>query len=398
MKKHLLNFSLFFFTLLSTDAIAKKIVIDPLYASTTIVVGIKNGKEKIKASGFFFVDEKDKLYLVTNKHVIYGEKFAEEVDPIIDKIKLNLHVDPNNLKKNKELTINLIEGRKKKWLELRSNPEVDVVLIIADIDRTKYFLIPLNKSFIETGTMQVSFEKIFIMGYPFGWYDKVNNLPITRVGHLSSPFKVPFMGKQVMLGDVETHNGMSGSPVFMRLEDYTEKKGDKSTMHIGSTKIVLLGIHSGQPLWQLEDKKSGKKKAINHTLRNIWFADIILDIIKDEKISTTITVERRKEVAKLISDYCGLRFEVDIRGPLTVAQIEKETIEELKKAGRKDVPLVPYGFINDRWNQFKSKYEEGDELYFFTSDQTSWSGLYGREGHVIIRKNRVIDMIISKLS
>lgn len=279
MKKHLIIFFLIFSILLSTNADAK-IVIDPLYASTSIVVGIKNGKEKIKATGFFFVDEKDKLYLVTNKHVIYGEKFAEGVDPIIDKIKLNLHVDPNNLTKNKELIINLIEDQKKKWLEHKSNPEIDVVLIQADIDRTKYFLIPLNKSLIETGSIQVGFEKIFIMGYPFGWYDNVNNLPITRVGHLSSPFKVPFQGKPVMLGGVETHKGMSGSPVFIRLEGYTEKKGGKSTMHMGSTKIVLLGIYSGQPLWQLVDKKSGKKKPVYHTLVNIWFADLILDILK----------------------------------------------------------------------------------------------------------------------
>ena len=183
------------------------------------------------------------------------------------------------LTKNKEFTINLIEGEKKKWLQHRNNTEVDVVLIPIQIDRTKFFVVPLNKSFIETGNVQVGIEKIYIMGYPFGWYDKVNNLPITRVGHLSSPFKVPFLGKQVMLGDIETHKGMSGGPVFMKLEDYTEIIDGKPIKRMGATKTILLGIHSGKPLWELSDKKSGKKTLIHHTLVNIWFADLILDIL-----------------------------------------------------------------------------------------------------------------------
>lgn len=273
-------FFLTFCILFCVNAFAN-IEIDPLYASTSIVIGLKNGNQILTATGFFFNGEDGKLYLVTNKHVIYGKKFAEEVDPIIDQIKLILHIDPKNLSKNEELIINLTEGKKNKWLEYKSSPEVDVVLIPVNIDRNKYFLIPLNKSFVEIENIQVGFEKIFIMGYPYGWYDKINNLPITRVGHLSSPFKVPFQGKQVMLGDVETHEGMSGGPVFMRLEDYTEKKGDKQIKHMGSTRIVLLGIHSGQPLWQLIDSKSGEKTlTIHHTLVNIWFADLILEILK----------------------------------------------------------------------------------------------------------------------
>ena len=118
------------------------------------------------------------------------------------------------------------------------------------------------------------------MGYPFGWHDEVNNLPIARVGHLSSPFKIPFRGKPVMLGDIETHQGMSGGPVFIRLEDYTEKKNDKLVKRLGSSRTILIGIFSGQPLWQLENKKTGNKIPIYHTLVNIWFSDLILEILK----------------------------------------------------------------------------------------------------------------------
>lgn len=254
--------------------------IDPLFATTSLIVGLKDGQEQLKATGFFYSDDQAKLYLVTNKHVIYGEKFADNPDPVINQIRLKLHTNPDNLSQNKEITINLMDGQRRIWLEYKPDSGVDVVLIPVTINRKDYFFVPLNKSFIDSKNIQVGFEKIFIMGYPFGWHDEVNNLPITRVGHLSSPFKVPFRGKPVMLGDIETHKGMSGGPVFMRLEDYTEKKDDKLVKHMGSSRTILIGIFSGQPLWQLENEKTGKTIPIYHTLVNIWFSDLILEILK----------------------------------------------------------------------------------------------------------------------
>jgi len=46
-------------------------------------------------------------------------------------------------------------------------------------------------------------EEIFVMGYPYGWYDKVNNLQITRVGHLATPFKVSLCWVNRGLSDEE---------------------------------------------------------------------------------------------------------------------------------------------------------------------------------------------------
>ena len=86
-----------------------------------------------------------------------------------------------------------------------------------------------------------------------------------------------------MLGDVETHPGMSGGPVFMKLEDYTEKENNNWVKHIGSSKTILIGIFSGQPIWQLTDKKTGLPSSpIRHTLANIWFSDLILEILKKQ--------------------------------------------------------------------------------------------------------------------
>ncbi len=253
--------------------------VDPIYVTTALIIELHNKKPKGSATGFFFMDDKQNLYLVTNKHIIYGERYYENPEPKIDQIKLNLHTDARNLSQNEEVVVDLFDGKNRKWLE-HSNHDFDVILIPLNIDQKKFVIMATNRSFIESSNIQVGFEKIFVMGYPFGWYDTVNNLPVTRIGHLSSPFKVPFQGKPIMLGDVETHPGMSGGPVFMNLEDYVTIQGSKRVKNLGAHKVILVGIHSGQPRWDLVDAKTGRiTKTIRHSLVHIWFSDLILEIL-----------------------------------------------------------------------------------------------------------------------
>lgn len=88
------------------------------------------------------------------------------------------------------------------------------------------------------------------------------------------------MGYPFMLGDVETHNVMSGSPVFMHLKDHiTIDENGKETTHLGSWKTILLGVFSGQPQWGIPDKKTGKIIEIPHSLSIIWFSSLIKEIV-----------------------------------------------------------------------------------------------------------------------
>lgn len=252
--------------------------VDPIYTTTTIILRFKDRECKGNGTGFFFWDDPGKLYLVTNKHVIYGERYFENPNPEINHITLRLHTDAQNLSSNDDVRIRLYDGENKAWLE-HKDPDYDVVLIPVNIDRGRYVIMPTNRSLIDSSNIQVGFEQIFVMGYPYGWYDTTNNLPVTRVGHLASPFRVPFQGKPIMLGDVETHPGMSGGPVFMRLKDYTTSNGKQQMKHLGAEKLVLVGIHSGQPRWDLVDRRTLEvTETISHSLIHIWFSDLILDI------------------------------------------------------------------------------------------------------------------------
>lgn len=248
--------------------------IHEIFTATTIVVGLLNGEQKNSSTGFFFSDDKKKVYLVTNKHVIYGDDYDKtDPTPKINQIRLNLHTEVEDMSQNEEVTIDLFDGVNKRWLEHNAT-FVDVILIPVNLDRGKYVFLALDKTYSDSDNILIYFEKIFVMGYPFGWYDQVNNLPIIRVGNLSSPFGVPFLGRPHMLGDVETHPGMSGGPVLMDLQDYTilEARARQLINYPGRRKFLLAGVNSGQqPL-------PGTSARPNLII--IWFPGLIFDILK----------------------------------------------------------------------------------------------------------------------
>lgn len=50
------------------------------------------------------------------------------------------------------------------------------------------------------------------------------------------------------------------------------------------------------------------------------------------------------------------------------------------------------------WENFKSKINEGDEIYKFRSDTKSWKHLAGREGFELVRNGEVIYSITTEMS
>jgi hypothetical protein len=242
--------------------------IHPAYIVTTIITTFADGKKMGSATGFFFTDDNNNLYVITNRHVIYGDNYEKSIEPQIDKITLNLHTNASDLTQNEEVTIDLFDKANRKWLE-HNDQSVDVVLIPVNLDKEKYVFSSLNRSFLEC-PYWVHFEKIMVVGYPYGWYDYVNNLPIIRIGHLSSPFKVPFQGKPVMIGDVITHAGMSGGPVFMDLRDPLTKQPDGKFAVKFERKFLLVGINSGQ----FKIPETTERPNLIH----IWFPELILEI------------------------------------------------------------------------------------------------------------------------
>jgi hypothetical protein len=183
---------------------------------------------------------------------------------------------------------------------------------------------------------------------------------------------------------------------------FSQLKIGLSTADLGRNIYVRGNIPNQHSLEYLE---SLMKKRISPKFRIKYFLRIPEESNKsvqspEEKAEEAkpILSEKEKRISKNISDYFHMGFSIEIKGPFTIEEVEKKSLDRLSKSSRQDIPKVPFGFNNDEWKKFKSNYKDGDEIFYLTSDEKSWRGLYGREGYALIRNEKVVLVIITGLS
>jgi hypothetical protein len=59
---------------------------------------------------------------------------------------------------------------------------------------------------------------------------------------------------------------------------------------------------------------------------------------------------------------------------------------------------IPFGFLNDRWQELLAQMQPGDELWQFNSPKENWQGLAGRAGISLVRDGKVIDSLVTCMS
>lgn len=191
------------------------------------------------ATGFFYQAKSQHLYFVTNRHVV---RRPDGIDP--DKFKLLLHAGMT-LTANIPFEISLYSSGKRVWREHR-NVDVDLVMIPIESGSLKSCLIkPLSKKNVITDEFPVfPGESVFLMGYPLGFSDDENNLPIFRHAMIASSYGVPFEKRRMCLIDGNLQEGMSGSPILTQPTAVrVNQKGATAFAHDGMP-FMLLGVLS----------------------------------------------------------------------------------------------------------------------------------------------------------
>ncbi len=224
------------------------------------------------ATGFFFKHNKKK-YLVTNRHVVINEK--EKHYP--NYLRLRLHKAlSDNCKINNDVDINLYSNGEKCWIEHSNYSENKIDVILLELDEKT--LTPDNMgmyndskiNFMNTDNFLKDikiniFANVIIVGYPLGFHDRINNLPIYRKGMIASSHKVDFNAQPFFLVDANLHKGTSGSPVFNSPENTLIKDG--KGFHTDYS--YCLGINSGNY------ESNGESLGLNI----IWYPEAMIEII-----------------------------------------------------------------------------------------------------------------------
>ncbi|ODS34437.1 MAG: hypothetical protein SCARUB_00448 [Candidatus Scalindua rubra] len=240
--------------------------------TTTSIRMIFEGKIKGRASGFFYRSGNDK-YLITNRHVV----FDAEDDFYPESLILKLHLSRTELELNVDVQISLYDANNNKlWLEHKRFNELkcDVVAIpLTQATMTQEYFNLFNRSsltFFAQELMDIPavnpFGDVVVVGYPLGFFDEVNNLPVYRKAMIASHFGVDFENRPYFLIDANLHKGTSGSPVVNSHHTLFKEKGFNEG-------YKLFGIHSAEHL--MEGEPLG--------LNVVWYSTILEEIIKGNK-------------------------------------------------------------------------------------------------------------------
>ena len=266
--------------------------IDHISLSTTPIFLYKNNTLISQGTGFFYVHQDlgtvPTLYLITNYHVLTGSSPLEKKPPIGDKIEFQIHNSETELGKIKNISLPLFaKNGKQVWITSKSDPEADLAVI------------PIFQSFYEGCKINCISEEwtkdelkvrpttnVSLVGYPYGFYDKKNSLPIWKTGSVASEPNIDFEGKPLFLVDISAFPGMSGSPVFAISYGASEKEG--GVMQMGQGIKKFLGLYASMQM-------IGKNKYLEEIIHNgkigivdsesleighVWKANLVLELVK----------------------------------------------------------------------------------------------------------------------
>ncbi|MGI8464789.1 S1 family peptidase [Pectobacterium punjabense] len=255
---------------------------------TTLVNLRLGGKSVSIGTGFFYVGgegENSFLFLATNYHVITGISPTEKgIKPVLgDEIAIQLR-DKSGRSYYK--TIPLFINNYQNWLEHPTDGEADIVLIPIPknlMDEADFSSIS-RETKIDNLLLHPSYPVVMV-GYPHGYRDSVNNLPIWKTGSLASEPEYDFDGKKVIVVDISAYPGMSGSPAFFVSHNgYTAKNGN---IFMGGGMVVhFLGVYASMQMLNsdlyLEQVTSRSDYKVSHSeslqLGHVWKAELLKEI------------------------------------------------------------------------------------------------------------------------
>lgn len=197
-------------------------------------------------TGFFFafkVDEGIAHFIVTNNHVV------KDAATISFRLSVLDEEDLPNPEKYEDFQIN------DTYRNTIPHPDSNVDLCLVNIgnvmarakeSNVEFAFAPMEESTIpiDAPTKFRPIEDIFMVGYPIGLSDDINNLPLVRKGITATPFYVSHNGEPKFLIDCACFPGSSGSPVVILNEGSFSFRDGKL---LAGSRFQLVGILSSGP-------------------------------------------------------------------------------------------------------------------------------------------------------
>jgi S1-C subfamily serine protease len=192
------------------------------------------------ATGFFYLSEAGKNYLVTSRHVVSRNS--------PDAIEAELHSDSRKSSSSELVTIPLFDSDgRQMWIghpTLGAKADVAAIEISKVVKPTHFFQPITRQNFLPlTMTRLPMGENVMVIGYPEGFYDDVHKLPILKSGTIATAFPTQFRRQPYFLIDARLDEGNSGSPVFTKPRSSIQMN-DGLVQHLNTSIFHFVGIAS----------------------------------------------------------------------------------------------------------------------------------------------------------
>lgn len=227
-------------------------------------VGTYAGTRSLTSASGFFFRRGDRLFVVTNRHVLYDEPSQH----FPDRIEILVHTDERNLTSHAVVSLPLYRGGMSLWRAANdSEGTVDVAAV--EIDSSPMPLgevvMAFDPSNLEARGEDIGIgDALAVLGFPLGFHDTVHHLAVSRSASIASAYGVRFQGQGYFLTDARTHRGSSGSAVLRRRSKREDPQSDLPWQ--------LLGIHSTRMDLNTRDAALDESLGLNCA----WYADVLM--------------------------------------------------------------------------------------------------------------------------
>jgi hypothetical protein len=264
--------------------------VDHLSLSTTPVVLLRGEELVSQGTGFYFartLEQQSVLFLVTNYHVLTGSAPTENKPPIGDNITFQFHRAATNPGDVHTVRLPLFNKRQRPlWIASATTPEADMAVIPLPTACSEGCDVRcISADWAKSGNLKVRpTSNVTLIGYPYGYHDKKNALPIWKTGSVASEPLVDFDGKPLIVIDISAFPGMSGAPAFA--SSYGMYETEEGATTVGGARRFL-GVYASMQMLKerkfLEELAHGTRLGIvtqeSLELGHVWKAGLIIKTI-----------------------------------------------------------------------------------------------------------------------
>lgn len=268
--------------------------IEPMSLMTTPALLINGNRQISQGTGFLYATTKpngkdvDMVFLATNYHVVTGNEPMSQARAQGDRLQFYFHTSRTDPANYFPVTIPLYTKTGEPiWIQSSQFPEADVVLvpIVSGLYDGRGELYAFSEAHTAIDMKMRPASQAVLLGYPYGFFDTRNFLPVWKTGHLATEPSVDFQGQPVFLVDVSAFPGMSGSPVVgISNGVYENEAGDMMT----GTPRRLLGIFSAMRMVKSRSDANGQGidggtpgPGDSLQLGYVWKSQLLTDIARN---------------------------------------------------------------------------------------------------------------------